>query len=186
MDSALLWMFLTILGGLTLLKAIYVFTMALALPQSGGALFTSTHRSKIETILNTLPMKADQIVVDLGCGDGRFLSAASRLYGVKGIGYEINLLAYLLARIRQAFLQKRVRIERRNFWKASIRDADFVFCYLFPDVMANLANKAKKEMKNGAILISCNFPLPGWSPEKVFRAAHSHQRDPIYIYRKGA
>jgi hypothetical protein len=36
----------------------------------------------------------------------------------------------------------------------------------------------------GAILVSCNFLLPGWRPEQEIRAKHPVQKDPIYIYRQ--
>lgn len=169
---------------LAFVKALYVFSAVIALPKTGGALFCFTHSSKIEAILDAIPMKAGDRIIDLGCGDGRFLASAARRYGVTGVGYDINFLAMLMARCRLLFAPAGLSVKRKNFFSVSLSDSDLIFCYLFPDVMEKVAIKANQEMKEGAWLVSCNFPLPGWIPKKVLTADHSVQKDPIYIYRK--
>jgi len=71
----------------------------------------------------------------------------------------------------------------QNFFKADLSGADIVSCYLFPDVMHDLARKLTSELKPGAIIISFNFNLPGLDPEQVLRPAGSLHSDPIYIHR---
>jgi len=184
MNIIVIYLTISIIALLFIVKAVYVITMALAISKTGGALFCTTHGSKIDRILDALPIKAGHSVIDLGCGDGRFLAAAARRYGARGVGYEINLSAYVLARIRQLLLNGRIIIKRQNFWNASLGEADLIFCYLFPDILEKLAAKAKKELKAGALLVSCNFPLPGWVPHEIINSSHPSQQDPIYIYRK--
>lgn len=186
MDISLFWIVFALLGGLVVIKALYVLGAVLALPTTGGALFCFTHYSKIETILDEINMKSNDVVFDLGCGDGRFIASAAKRYNIKGTGFEINFFAYFLARLRLFPLRGRVLVKRDSFWKADFGEADVIFCYLFPDIMEKVAGKTKKEMKEGALLISCNFPLPGWCAEKVLTADHPSQKDPIYIYRKKA
>jgi len=166
-------------------KVIYVLTAIIALPQTGGALFCFTHSSKIDAILDAIPMKRENKIVDLGCGDGRFLAAASKRYDITGIGYDVNFLAVFMARFRFAFSPAPIRISRENFFDVSLSEGDIIFCYLFPDVMEKLAFKLEREMKEGALLVSCNFPLLGWTPESILTADHGVQKDPIYLYRKG-
>jgi hypothetical protein len=74
-------------------------------------------------------------------------------------------------------------VVRKNFWYADLSGADVVFCYLFPDVMGRLARKARKEVKPGAVLVSCNFPVKGLDPERVLRPEGALHHDPIFIYR---
>ncbi len=179
-----LWILLFLLGFLFLVKAIYVVTLVIALPRTGGALFCVTHPGKISAVLKALPLGSGDQVLDLGCGDGRFLAAAAQC-GVRGAGYELNWLAWFLGRLRQSRSRGLFRIERRDFWNISLAEADLVFCYLFPDLMPRLAEKARKEMKAGAVLVSCNFPLPGWEAERVLIAAPPTPEDPIYLYRQG-
>ncbi len=186
MGTVLLWTVLLLFGGFAVLKVAYLCAAVTALSRTGGALFCATHSSKIAAVLDNLPMKPGQVVIDLGCGDGRFIAAASRRYSVSGVGYEVNLLAFFLACLRRLLTRGAFTVEKRDFWDVSLRDADVIFCYLFPDVMGRLALKAEDEMKDGALLVSCNFPLPGWVPERVIRADHDMENDPIFIYRKSA
>ena len=178
-----LYIALFLIALLFAVKVIYVVTMGLVLSKTGGALFCSTDGSKIDVILDALPVKENHTVIDLGCGDGRFLAAAAKRCGARGIGYEINLSAYVMARVRQMFLKGRVVIKRENFWDASLGEADIVFCYLFPDILERLSSKAENELKAGAFLVSCNFPVPGWKPRQILNSLQPSQQDPIFIYK---
>ena len=173
---------LVVIGVLIVVKMIHAFSILSVFPITQGAMFTSTARVKIRTFLDDVPMHPGDLLVDIGCGDGRVLREARKRYGVRGLGFEVNPLAYVLARVKSLGAGG-VEIRWGNFWKADLRDAAVVFCYLFPDVMRRLSEKLKAELRPGATVVSCNFPLPGWSPSRVLRAASSLHNDPIYIYR---
>ncbi len=173
---------LTLVAILFALKILYVAAVAGSIRVTRGALFVSTSRVRIQAALNAITMRPGGLFVDLGCGDGRALREASRRFGVMAMGYEVNPLAYVLACIL-SLRNRRVRIVFRSFWGEDLRDADVVFCYLFPDVMERLAAKLERELKRGAQVISCNFHVPGWEPQEVLRPGSSRQRDPIYVYR---
>jgi SAM-dependent methyltransferase len=179
--AAWIWIFIILAGGLFGLKIVYVLSIALVLPITQGALYVSTSRTKIAAFINAVPMKADQTLVDLGCGDGRVLREAQKRYGVRTIGYEVNPLAYLKARLL-SFGPNKIKIRRENFWQADLTGADVIFCYLYPDVMKKLAFKLKSGLKPGAIVVSSNFPLPGHIPSKVLRPEGSLHNDPMYVY----
>ena len=181
MHTWLLW--LLIIGGVIFgIKLTYVFCTALVLPFTGGALYVSTSRPRIKAFLDAVPMQAGQLLVDIGCGDGRVLRKVRTRYGVRAVGYELNLLAYVKARIL-CFGLENIQIKWRNFWTADLSEADVVFCYLFPDVMRDLAAKLKSDLKPGAVVVSCNFHLPGLLPERILRPGNSLHNDPIYVYR---
>ena len=177
-----IWVFIILVGGLFGLKIIYVLSIVLVLPMTQGALYVSTSRKKIAAFIDAVPMKADQRLVDLGCGDGRVLRKAQKRYGVQTIGYEINPLAYLIARFFSLGCSK-IKIKRQNFWKADLSGADVVFCYLYPDVMKKLTAKLKSTLKPGAIVVSSNFPLPEFVPSKILRPESSRHCDPMYVYQ---
>ncbi len=179
--AAWIWIFIILAGGLFTLKIIYVLSITLVLPITQGALYVSTSRAKIAAIINAVPMKADQILVDLGCGDGRVLREVQKRYGVRTVGYEVNPLAYLKARLL-SIGSNNIKIKRENFWQADLSQADVVFCYLYPDVMKRLAIQLAASLKPGAVIVSSNFSLPGFVPSRVIRLANSLCSDPIYIY----
>ncbi|MBW1709629.1 MAG: class I SAM-dependent methyltransferase [Deltaproteobacteria bacterium] len=174
--------FIALAGGVFVVKMLYVFSVAMSIPVTKGALFVSTSSLRIKTFLDAVPMKADDSFIDIGCGDGRVVRAAHRRYQVRSLGLEINPLAYLKARVL-SFGIKGVRIRWKDFRKVDISEANVIFCYLFPDVMKNVAEKLETELVSGARVVSCNFPLPGWRPKKVLRPASSRHGDPIYIYQ---
>jgi SAM-dependent methyltransferase len=174
--------FILLAGGLFALKMAYALSVALVLPATRGALYVSTSRKRIGAFLDAVPMQAGQVLVDLGCGDGRVLRCARRRYSVMAIGYELNLMAYTIARLL-GWGMKGVEIKLRNFWKADLSKADIIFCYLFPDVLQDLCVKLKKELKPGAVVVSCNFALPQWPPDTVLRPGQSLHNDPIYVYK---
>lgn len=127
-------------------------------------------------------MEPGQLLVDLGCGDGRVLRRAGKYYRVKAIGYEVNLLAYLKAKVLSIGF-KNVEIKRKNFWSADLSQANVVFCYLYPDVMRRLSCKLKTNLRPGTVIVSCNFGLPGFKLTRVLRPAGSLHIDPLYVYR---
>jgi trans-aconitate methyltransferase len=174
--------FLVVAALFFVLKLAYVLCTALVLPFTRGALYVSTSRTRISAVMDAVPMQPGQLLVDIGCGDGRVLRKVRKRYGARALGYELNFLAYLKAKIL-CFRLRNVEVKWRNFWTADLSEADVVFCYLFPDVMSDLATKFKANLKPGTVVVSCNFHLPGFIPEKVLRPGNSLHNSPIYIYR---
>jgi hypothetical protein len=176
------WVFIILAGGMFGLKMTYVLCTALVLPTTRGALYVSTTRARIAAFIRAVPMKSNQILVDLGCGDGRVLRLARRYYNVRAVGFEVNLLAYLKARLLSIGLDG-IEIKRKNFWLQNLAWADVVFCYLYPDVMNTLAAKLQTELRPGTLIISCNFPIPGFQPVRIIRPEGALHSDPLYIYQ---
>jgi SAM-dependent methyltransferase len=180
-----LWICIIFFSGLFAIKAAYVFSTVLVLGRTKGALFVSTSRVRINTLLDAVPMHAGQRFIDLGCGDGRVLRRARKRYGVQATGYELNPLAYLKARLL-CFGRSGVRVRWQDFRGADLSQADVVFCYLFPDLLQEVTVLFRAKLKPGAVLVSCNFGLPGYIPWKVLRPGGPLDNDPIYIYRQSA
>ncbi len=176
------YVFLILTGLLLGLKLLYVFTAGGVLGITGGALFVSTSRVRIRSFLDAVPLNQGDLLVDLGCGDARVLRAARKRYGAKALGFEVNPLAYITARVLSLGVRG-LRVKWGSFWSRDLGDADVVFCYLFPDVMERLAQKMERELRPGARVVSCNFPVPGWRVQEVVSPASSRHGDPIYIYR---
>ena len=177
-----IWIFIFLAAGLFVLKISYVLSTAMVLPITGGALFVSSSRVRIAAFFDAVPMQAGQLVIDIGCGDGRVLRKASKCFGAKAVGYEVNLLAYIKARLL-CMGDRNIQIKCKSFWNEKLTAADVVFCYLYPDVMKRLSDKLRSDLKPGTVVASCNFPLPGFQPQKVLRPGGSLHNDPLYIYQ---
>ena len=176
-----LLIFFLVAGGLVAIKLAYVLATALSLPKTQGALYVSTTKKRIESFLAAIPMQPGQLFIDLGCGDRRVLRRVRKLYGVRALGYEINPLAYMRARLG-CLGRSHLEVKRQDFRKIDLSRADVVFCYLFPDALKGLAPKLASELKPGARVVSANFPLPGWQADQVLRPPGSLHGDPIYLY----
>ena len=182
MSTPLIFFF--IIGGAHFtLKIVYAFSVIVSLPVYQGALYVSTTRKRISAFLDAVPMKPTQLLIDLGCGDGRVLRMANKRFGISCVGYEINPLAFIKAKVLCMFFPN-IQIKYANFYKAKISDADIVFCYLFPDVMKRVSAKLKSELKNGTCIVSCNFELLGFTPESILRPDGSLHYDPIFLYKQ--
>lgn len=108
-------------------------------------------------------LKPNDIVYDLGCGDGRVLIQVARTTGARAIGFEISLVMYLIARLRVYFSGQRDRIKvyYQNFYHEDLAKADVIFCFLTTYAMRRLTEKVKQELKPGAKFLSYAFPLVG-------------------------
>lgn len=144
--------------------------------------FVPSNKKTTERMLKLANIKKGQKVIDLGCGDGRIVIRADKVFGAKASGYEISIFVWLLAQINRLLKRSKAKIYRRNFFEADLSKADVVFCYLLPEVMKKLAPKFKKELKKGAKVISAAFHLPGWKPEKEYKK--EGRITPIYIYKR--
>lgn len=115
-------------------------------------------------------------VVDMGSGDGILLFAAMKAGAKSAEGYEINPILATLCRLRvkQKGLAQRVTIHRRSLFQADLSKTDVLLLYQLPNCMARLSHKLKRELPQGARIISNSFPIPDWEP--------SVEENKVYLY----
>lgn len=125
--------------------------------------YTPSLPARIETILKLIKIKPGQRVVDLGSGDGRLLVATAKK-GATAYGYEIREKYYRRSKqlIQKEGLQDKAFVYHCDFWKKDLSPFDLVFIYGIDSMMLDLAEKLKKELKNGAVVVSNGFKIPGW------------------------
>jgi SAM-dependent methyltransferase len=113
-------------------------------------------------------IRGDDYLVDLGSGDGRIVITAAQRYGARGFGVDINPELVKLANdnAARAGVADRVRFERRDLFETSLADATLVTLYLLPGIVTKLVPKILEEMKPGARVVSHDYPLAPWTPDK--------------------
>jgi len=124
-----------------------------------GAPWVPTLKRDVTSMLNDVKLNNGELFIELGCGDGRLVSAAAKR-GARAIGYEINPLLWLIAAVRNLQHYPKAKIYLGNFWPRDISKADVVMTFLMPKFMNKLENKTNAEMKAGSRLISYIFKLP--------------------------
>jgi SAM-dependent methyltransferase len=111
----------------------------------------------------------DDVVYDLGSGDGRIVIAAARDFGARGVGIELDpdLVTEAARNARRAGVVERTRFLRQDIFDADISEATVVTLYLWPDVNLRLRPKLLSQLKPGSRIVSHDFPIGDWQPERV-------------------
>lgn len=124
----------------------------------GAPPLVPTSHKTVAAMMRLADIKPGEKVYDVGCGDGRLVFAAAAL-GARAVGYELSVLAYLLAKFRSLF-HRGSSIRYGDFWKKDVSDADVIVCYLLIGAMANFKESIWKKLKPGTRVVSHGFKLP--------------------------
>lgn len=128
-----------------------------------------TKPDRIRKALQLVDLKKDELLYDLGAGDGRVLLISAKEFGAKAIGIEVGPVQCLLIWLRIAMggLGERIQIKLGNFYKAELKDADVVFIYATSQELMKLAPHLEKQMKAGSRLVSISADFPAWEPTAI-------------------
>jgi len=101
------------------------------------------------------------IVYELGSGDATVLITASKEFGAKGVGIEIDPLRFFVSSIllRSNGVQNKVQIKRKNFFNEDFSPATVIFVYLVPKALDRLLPKLRKELKPGTRIVSYRYKV---------------------------
>lgn len=183
MDAIVAATVLAILAAPLIAVLFYVGATLIVLPLTGESIFRFTDRVLLDEILALVPMRPGQRFYDLGCGEGRVLIAARQKYGVHAVGYEVNVCAYLYARLNIWWHGGGVEVRFRNFMQADLSDADVIYCYQASGAIQQLRDKFNRELKPGTIVISNTYTIERWLTPTVVTLAHGIMTRNIYIYQ---
>jgi cyclopropane fatty-acyl-phospholipid synthase-like methyltransferase len=127
-----------------------------------GGPWLPSRMEMVHKLLQLADVKPDEVVYDLGCGDGRVLVTAARKYGARAVGIELDPLRFTWCQllITVLGLRSRVKVIRGDLFKIDVSQADVVFCYLLPNVYPRLEKKLLSELRPGTRVISHTFPFP--------------------------
>ena len=124
------------------------------------------------------------VFYDLGSGDGRVVFAFARLYpNARATGFEIGPFPYLLSKCIGYFSRTaNASIRYESFLHADLSGATHIFIYLFPFMVERLAKKFDTELKPGAEVISCDFPITSKEPRKTIEVVSKSRKHTLYLY----
>jgi hypothetical protein len=110
-------------------------------------------------------------VIDLGSGDGRIVLTAAKVFGARGFGVDINekLVKEANESARQQGLSDRASFRIEDLFKTDIRKATVLTMYLLPDTVNMLKDKLLAELAPGTRILSHDYALSGWIPEKYMQ-----------------
>lgn len=110
----------------------------------------------------------NDVVYDLGCGDGRIVIAAAKRYGARGVGIDIDpqRIRESVANAQKAGVTRLVKFRNEDLFEADIREASVVTLFLWPWINLKLRPKLMKDLKPGTRIVSHWHDMGDWPPEK--------------------
>jgi SAM-dependent methyltransferase len=135
--------------------------------------FAATRQAVVDQMLALAEVRPTDLVVDLGSGDGRIVIVAAQKHGARGLGVEIDggLVARSNATAVEAGVADRVTFRQGDLYQTDLSQADVVTLYLSPSINAELEGKLRRELRPGARIVSHQFPIGRWTPDRTIRGA---------------
>jgi SAM-dependent methyltransferase len=122
----------------------------------------------VEAMLRLAEVKPTDVVYDLGCGDGRIVVGAAKLFGARGVGIDIDpdRIRDARANAAKAGVENLVRFEQADLFKADIGEATVVTLFLLTTINERLKPKLLAELKPGTRVVSNTFTMGDWQPDR--------------------
>ena len=151
--------------------------------------FVPTPAAVVNAALELAKVGEDDLVYDLGSGDGRIILAAAQRFQARSVGIEWNpaLCEKTSAAIQRFGLEGRVRVIQGDIFNQDVSSATVVTGYLLPKSWERLAPILARQLRNGVRVVSVNYPIPGWRvvEKKQLRGESKTVSWDLYLYRVG-
>jgi hypothetical protein len=140
------------------------------LPVDAGP-YVPSPSSVVSDMLKLAEVGPKDFVIDLGSGDGRIVLTAAKVFGARGFGVDINekLVKEANEAARQQGIADRASFATQDLFKTDIRRATVVTMYLLPNTVNMLKDKLLNELKPGTRILSHDYPLSGWLPDRTMQ-----------------
>jgi SAM-dependent methyltransferase len=162
-------------GSVACLCGLYAIATLSAQTRTPDVHYTPTRHAIADAMLGLARVTAEDVVYDLGSGDGRILIIAAQKYGARGVGIEIDprLIAVARQLAREGGVEDKVTFVEGDLFTANITPATVVTLYLSASMNARLEGKLKHELRPGARIVSHQFPIGHWAPDERTRVDFS-------------
>jgi SAM-dependent methyltransferase len=148
-------------------------------------IFVATDMEVVHAMLDAAKVGPDDVVYDLGCGDGRIVVTAAHRHGARGIGVDLDP-----ERIREATdnagragVGDRVTLLRQDLFSTDVRAATVVALYLSPDLNLRLRPKLLRELRPGTRVVSHQFDMGDWLPDRTLEVPTAGAPRRVFLWR---
>lgn len=147
--------------------------------------FVPTPADAIAAMTAWAQLTPDDLVYDLGCGDGRLLIQAAVDYGVRGVGIDVD--GALIDRARQlanrAGIGDRLSFDQADLFEVDLQPATVVFIYLLPHLNLRLRPRLQRQLRPGSRVITHMFDMGDWQPDQTLILEGSEEDSVLYLWR---
>jgi hypothetical protein len=149
--------------------------------------FTPTPQHVVDAMLELGTVSNDDVLYDLGSGDGRVVITAALRYGTRGVGIEIDpwLVARSTSAAQQAGVADRVRFVHQDLFDADLSPATVVTLYLSDALNARLRPKLLRELRPGTRVVSHEHAMGDWRPARQIHVEVHGARRPVFLWLVG-
>ena len=129
--------------------------------------FVVTRQPVVEAMLRLVAVRKEDVVYDLGSGDGRIVITAAKRYGARGVGIELDtgLIRTATRKAREAGVADRVRFLRQDLFATDISSATVVTLYLGPALNLRLRPMLYRALRPGTRVVSHGWDMGDWQPD---------------------
>jgi precorrin-6B methylase 2 len=145
--------------------------------------YVPTPKAIVRRMLQLAEVRRGETVYDLGAGDGRVIIQAVREFGARAVGIEIDPDRVLRIKDRIRSTGVEAEIVQGNFMEANLSLANVIVMYLSDSVNAKLGPKLRRELRLGTRVVSLDYAIPGWTPEKVQDVSSGALQRKIFLYK---
>ncbi|KAE8908631.1 hypothetical protein PF005_g14282 [Phytophthora fragariae] len=113
-----------------------------------------------------LALTSEDLLVDLGCGDGRWLVSGVKRFDCKALGVELDetLVHRARTQVQEQQLQHKIQVQLGDVMLADISQAKLVIVYAFAESLPGIAQRLTAQLKEDASVLSVGFRVPDWKP----------------------
>ena len=146
---------------------------AAAPSRTPDVIYVPTPPDVVDAMLKLAKIGKDDVVYDLGCGDGRIVIAAAKQYGARGVGIDIDpqRIKEAEANAQAAGVSDRVSFRLGDLFEADLSPATAVTLYLLTSLNLKLRPKLLSELKPGTPVVSHQFDMGDWKPDETLELA---------------
>ena len=148
-------------------------------------IFVPTPQNVVDRMLELAQVKKDDLLYDLGCGDGRIVVTAAKRYGCKAVGYDIDpkCVKLSLENVRKNNVGHLVKIEQKDIFTLDLSEASVITLYLLPSLNVKLLPQLDK-LRPGSRIVSHEFRMRGIKPDKIIKlhSNYDQQEHKIYLW----
>jgi len=156
--------------GLSLVPARALLAQDVTEPPSLDVPYVPTPQRVVDAMLDLAKVGKNDLLYDLGCGDGRIVITAAKERGARGVGIDLNPVRIGEAKenAKKAGVEDRVTFIEGDLFAADVSPATVVTLYLLPDVNRRLRPRLWQQLKVGTRVVSHDFDMgPEWPPQKT-------------------
>ena len=170
---------------LVLVSVVAVLGVSRTRAQTADVVYVSTPHDVVAKMLEIANVTKDDVVYDLGCGDGRIVVTAAKRHGCRAVGYDIekDRVEQALLNVKKAGVENLVSIQQKDIFSLDLRPANVIAIYLLSQLNVKLIPQLER-LKPGSRIVSHEFGMEGVKPDKVvtLRSNEDNVDHTIYLW----